>query len=50
MNYNMNNNNNNNNDIPFTSEDLDTREQRNTCRLTFIVLTIVLIFFIVFSL
>jgi len=39
----------NNNTTPFSSEEPDIRDQRNACRLTFIVLTIVIIFFIVFT-
>jgi len=38
-----------NNNTPFSSQEPDIREQRNTCRLTFIVLIIILIFFIVFT-
>lgn len=39
-----------NNNNPFTSEDLDTREQRNTSRLACIVIIIVIVFLIIFSL
>ena len=42
--------NNNHNDNPFTSEDLDTREQRNTSCLACIVIIIVIVFLIIFSL